>query len=286
MTVAEEGLRVESLSTGYRARPVFQAFRLPHLSAGEVHALIGPNAAGKSTLLRALAGLLPATGAVSLGAHELLGMELAERARHVTYMPQSLPQGIALTVLETVIGALLASRVQAVPVAGNEAVERAAATLQRIGIAHLALESLDRLSGGQRQLVSLAQALVREPRLLLLDEPISALDLQYQLRVMQLVRQLAREQRVTVLIVLHDLQVAAQWSDRVIVLSQGALAAFGTPAEAITPEMLAQVYNVRARVERDSTGRLQIGVDGLLEESPAASLDSVEPMRRDSGLRA
>ncbi len=263
MSAISANLRVSDLSTGYRARPVIRHLTLPEIRPGELHSLIGPNAAGKSTLLRALAGLLPATGSIMLGDKPLLGLKLEEHARYVTYMPQSIPQGIALSVLETVRSALRASPVERTAPGSREATRRAADVLVDIGIASLAMEPLDRLSGGQRQLVSLAQALVRAPRVLLLDEPISALDLQHQLRVMQLVRRLAVERRMIVLTVLHDLQVAARWSDGIIVLSEGHLAAAGTPEEAITPAVLASVYGVQARVERWADGALQIIVDDL-----------------------
>ncbi len=265
MTAGADTLRVTGLAAGYRGRPVIRNLDLPLLNAGEVHSLIGPNAAGKSTLMRALAGLLPATGSAFLGERALLKLPLAERARFITYMPQTLPQGVALTVLETVISALRASPVSEVSLDSHAASRRALHVLDRIGIAHLAMEGLDRLSGGQRQLASLAQALVREPRVLLLDEPISALDLQYQLRVMKLVRELAREHGMIVLVVLHDLQVAARWSDGVVVLSHGKVVATGTPAQAITPDVLARVYEVSARVEHCSNGTLQIMVDDVLQ---------------------
>lgn len=263
MTDTAEGLRIQGLTTGYRRNTVIQGLDLPELPIGGVHALLGPNAAGKSTLLRALAGLHPAHGSVSLAGQELSHLSLAERARYVTYMPQTLPGGVALTVLETVLGALRSAHAEAAPVDTDHAVALAVDILTRMGIEHLAMEGLARLSGGQRQLVSLAQSLVRRPRLLLLDEPISALDLKYQMRVMQLVQELAREQGMTVLVVLHDLQMAARWCDRVAVLSQGQLAACGSPPEAITPEMLARVYHVAARVEPSSDGRLQVLVDDL-----------------------
>lgn len=258
-------LQVSELSTGYRDRPIIQRLSLPPMAAGEVHSLVGPNAAGKSTLLRALAGLQSATGSVRLGGQELVGLPLAEHARRVTYMPQTLPQGVALSVLESVLGALQASATGNPALDGHEAAqERAAAILARVGILHLALEGLDHLSGGQRQLVSLAQALVREPRVLLLDEPISALDLQHQLRVMRLVRELSRERGMIALMVLHDLQISARWSDGIVMLAQGAVVATGTPAEAITPQTLARVYGVQARVEHCSHGGLQIMVDDVL----------------------
>ncbi|MEM9209824.1 MAG: ABC transporter ATP-binding protein, partial [Pseudomonadota bacterium] len=223
-TVAEP-LKVSNLSTGYRGRPVIDSLSLPVIAPGEIYALIGPNAAGKSTLLRALAGLLPASGSVRLGDRELMGLGLTEHARWVTYMPQSIPQGIALSVLETVLSALRASPIDQADPTWKDAARRAVEVLDVVGIADLAMEPLDRLSGGQRQLVSLAQALVREPRVLLLDEPISALDLSHQFSVMQLVQALAQSRDMIVVAVLHDLQTAARWSHGVIVLSDGRVAA-------------------------------------------------------------
>ncbi len=256
------GLEVGGVSAGYRGRPVIRDLSLPPIAAGETVALVGPNAAGKSTLLRALAGLLPATGSIRLDGRELIGLPLADQAKCVTYMPQTLPQGVALTVLETVVAALRAS-----PVSGGVTQDEAAqayAVLERIGIADLAMEGIDRMSGGQRQLAALAQALVRAPRLLLLDEPTSALDLNHQLRVLNLVREIAGERGMIAVLVLHDLQAAARVADRVVVLSHGAVAAQGAPGAAITPEILAQVYQVRARIDRCELGALRIMVDDVI----------------------
>lgn len=255
-------LKVSGLTTGYRGRPVIDDLSLPQMAPGEVLSLIGPNAAGKSTLLRALAGLQPARGSVSLEGRELTGLSLAERARCITYMPQTLPQGVALTVLETLISALRASPAEGL--APEDDATHALTVLERLGISSLAMQRLDQLSGGQRQLASLAQAVVRGPRVLLLDEPTSALDLRHQLRVLQLVRELAAERGMIVIMVLHDLQAAARVSDRVVVLSHGAVAASGTPEEAITPEVLAEVYQVRARIARCDQGTLQVMVDDIL----------------------
>lgn len=253
---------VSNLTAGYGGRTVLRDLSLSMAAQGEVLSLIGPNAAGKSTLLRALAGLHPATGSVVLDGQELNGLSLAERARLVTYMPQTLPQGVALTVLETLVSALRASPVQGA-ISGDEA-ETALAVLERLGLEGMAMRRLDQLSGGQKQLASLAQAVVRGPRLLLLDEPTSALDLRHQLRVMKLVRELAVERGMTVIMVLHDLQAAARASDRVVVLSEGEVAADGPPGEAITPAILAKVYQVEARVERCARGTLQVMVDDVL----------------------
>lgn len=256
------GLHVDGLSAGYRNRPVIEHLSLPPIGAGETVALLGPNAAGKSTLLRALAGLAPASGSVRLDGIELNGLSLADRAKAVTYMPQTLPQGVALTVLETVIGALEASPTG--QVGGGDSAERAMAVLGRVGIDALAMRGIDELSGGQRQLAALAQALVRSPRLLLLDEPTSALDLNHQLRVLDLARNLAREQGMIAVLVLHDLQAAARIADRVVVLSEGRVIAVGSPEEAITPAVLADVWRVHARIDHCERGSLRMVIDDIL----------------------
>lgn len=258
-----EALCIAHLGVGYARHRVIADLSLAPLLPGSVVSLIGPNAAGKTTLLRAIAGLHPAEGSIRLGTRELLKLPLAEHARIVTYMPQTLPQRVALTVLEAVIGALRASPIDGPTLSEDRLVERAMDVIDRVGIGHLAMSGLDHLSGGQRQLASLAQALVRSPRVLLLDEPISALDLHYQLRVMKLVRALAAERGMIVVMVLHDLMIAARWSDRIIILSHGAVAADGAPAKAITAEVLADVYRIRAEVTPDASG-LRIEIDDIL----------------------
>lgn len=258
-----DGLTISGLSTGYGGKPVVDSLDLATVTPGDVVSMIGPNAAGKTTLLRALAGLQPARGSVRLGTRELLGVSLAEHAQLVTYMPQTLPQRVALTVLEAVIGALRASPVDGPPPTNQAIVDRAMDVIERVGIGALAMQGLDHLSGGQRQLASLAQALVRTPRVLLLDEPISALDLHYQLRVMKLVRALSRERGMIIVMVLHDLSIAARWSDRVVVLSRGKVAADGAPSDAITSKVLADVYRVAGRVTPQTAG-LHVDIDDTL----------------------
>lgn len=256
-------LHITGMTVGYRDRAVVTDLSLAPLVAGEVAALVGPNGAGKSTLLRAIAGLQPASGSLRLGDIRLEALSIGERARHVTYMPQTLPQDVALTVLETVIAALEASPPETRDL-DRSAAETAMAALQRVGAADLAGRRLDRLSGGQRQIAGLAQAIVRRPRVLLLDEPTSALDLRHQLQVLTLARDYARQEQAVVVLVLHDLQAAARISDRIVVLAAGRVHAEGSPAEAITPDVLAQVWQVRARVEPCARGLLQVMVDDIL----------------------
>lgn len=254
-------LQVSRLNVGYKGRAVLHAIDLPDIEPGQIVALVGPNGAGKSTLLRSLAGLLKASGEVRLGTLDLLNCHRRERAAVLGFMPQTLPAGIELSVLETLLGALRGA--DSLGLRGNaQALQaKAFAVLEQLGILPLALQPLDSLSGGQKQMVSLAQAVIREPSLLLLDEPTSALDLRYQNDVMGTVRQLADQGRIVV-VVLHDLGLAARWADRIMVLQQGRLHSAGTPAQTLTPTMLEQVYRVHARVEHCSHGRVQIHVDG------------------------
>ncbi|SFT59694.1 iron complex transport system ATP-binding protein [Mesorhizobium sp. YR577] len=266
-------LIVSRLTTGYRHKAVLSDLSLAPFPAGTLTAILGPNAGGKSTLLRALAGLVQASGSVRLGDLELTRMGLAARARHVGFMPQSLPRTTELTVLEAVISAIKAIPAGSLTAATREVNRKAIATLERLAIADLAMERLDRLSGGQRQLASLAQSIVRDPALLLLDEPTSALDLRHQVDVMEVVSELTAEGRIVVA-VLHDLNLAARWADRIVLLNHGSLHSQGNPEKVLTPQTLAEVYGVRARVERCSQGWLQIVVDGRHRENPASRPES------------
>ena len=148
---------------------------------------------------------------------------------------------------------------------GPQRQEEVMALLRQLGIAHLAMSYLDQLSGGQKQLVGLAQSLIRQPRLLLLDEPLSALDLNYQFHVMDLVRRETRRRNIVTLVVVHDINIALRHADHVLMLKAGQLLGDGTPAAVITPETLAAVYGVRGRIEPCSQGVRQVIIDGLVD---------------------
>ncbi|MEX9253426.1 ABC transporter ATP-binding protein [Pseudenterobacter timonensis] len=250
-------MNIRQLSTGYGKTPVISGLDLPDLPRGKITVLLGPNGCGKSTLLRALAGLNPARGEVSLEGENLMTLPFAQRAKRVVFLPQSLPQGVHLHVLESVIVAQRAS-------GGEASIDDAMRVLARLGIEHLAMHYLDRLSGGQKQLVGLAQSLVRKPRLLLLDEPLSALDLNHQFQVMEQVARETRERNIITLIVVHDINIALRHGDHIVMLKAGKLVASGAPERAITEQTLAEVYGVRGRVERCSQGRPHVLLDGVL----------------------
>lgn len=254
---------IQALTAGYGRGDVLHAMSIPALVAGEVTALLGPNGSGKSTLLKALAGLIRTrSGSVLLDGQDLTRLGVGERARHMVYLPQSLPAAVHLRVFESVLVAAKATQDASAPPVDMADIER---LLARLGIAHLALHYLDALSGGQKQLVGLAQALIRHPRVLLLDEPLSALDLNYQFHVMRLLKQETQEHGLISVIVLHDLNVALQHADRAVMIQAGRLHAEGAPADVITPASLAEVYGVQGRVETCSRGLRQVLIDGLDE---------------------
>lgn len=274
-------LRVRSLSAGYPGRPVLRDLSLAPFTAGGIAALAGPNGAGKSTLLRAIAGLVPVRGSVELDGRDLLRLPADRRADAVGFIPQSLPPGVALSVFETVLSALRAVG-EGRDLPARVAEQRALGAIEALGLTELALKPLDNLSGGERQLAGLAQALVRDPAVLLLDEPTSALDLRHQVVVMEAVRRLAAEGRI-VIVVLHDLALAARWSDRVVLMAEGRIVADGSGVETLTPARLAEVYGVRARVEPCSRGHLQVIVDGVIGDSDESGNGSVDGSVRRAG---
>ena len=239
-------------------RDVLSGVSVGPLRSGQLVGVIGPNAAGKSTLFRRVAGLLAGPGSVRADGMARGG---------ICYMPQDTGANTVLTVFESV---LLAGRQDRpgwrVPDAELQAID---AVLQRLDIHDLGFRNLGELSGGQRQLVSLAQALIRDPDILLLDEPTSALDLNRQVEVLEQVRGQARDHDRLVLVALHDLNQALRYCDTVLVLRDGRMVASGRAVEVIDPALLARVWGIDARVERCSRGRPSIVVDGTLKRRPA-----------------
>ena len=222
------------------------------LTTGKITAIIGPNGAGKTTLLTALAGLKPTHGTVSADGRDLGAQE---RRSLVAYMPQDIGASSSLTVLEVVLLGRLASLGLTVP---QDLLAKAARALDRFGLAPLQDRTLDAISGGQRQLVYLTQALYREPQLLLLDEPTAALDLRHQLIVMEAVRKHAAEHGICVLIAMHDLSLAAQFADQIICLCNGRIEADGPADQVLKVARLQELFGVETEIDRAASGHLRI----------------------------
>ncbi len=234
-------LEVENLTFGYNGRPVLQGVSF-RLMPGEVLGLIGPNGAGKSTLIRLAAGLLrPLEGTVRLfgrAPHEWPPRELARRAALV-------PQGAYIPPTFTVWESALLGRTPYLGFLGVPRERDRQATwraLERVGIAHLADRYVGQLSGGERQRVVLARALAQEPRCLLLDEPTTHLDIHHQVAILSLIRCMAMEEGIAVLIVLHDLNLASTFADRLVLLVDGRMAALGDPRDVLRGDRLMAIY--------------------------------------------
>jgi len=255
-----QGLTLKHFTAGYPKRKVIEDLSVGLLPRGQITVLLGPNGCGKSTLLRALAGLNKGQGELWLNDEELMQQPFARRAQRVVYLPQTLPAGVHLHVLESIIVAQRASG--GLHNAASEA--EVMYLLEQLGISHLAMRYLDQLSGGQKQLVGLAQSLIRRPELLLLDEPLSALDLNYQFHVMDLVRRETAQRNIVTVVVVHDINIALRHAHHALMLKEGTLIADGVPEQVITPETLAQVYGVKGRIERCSQGMPQVMIDGLV----------------------
>jgi len=254
-----DGLLIRDLHTGYRKKKIIDGLTTQLLPRGKITALLGPNGSGKSTLLRALADLNPARGALLLNGEDLMTLPSVKRAQKVVYLPQSLPQGVHLHALESVIVARRASG----NASGHNVEQEAYAILEKLGVAHLAMSFLDQLSGGQKQLIGLAQSLIRDPDLLLLDEPLSALDLNHQFHVMDIVARETQLRNIVTVVVIHDINIALRHANYAMMLKGGELIASGMPGEVVNSANLATVYGVDGRVEYCSRGLPHVVVDGL-----------------------
>ncbi|MFD9376482.1 ABC transporter ATP-binding protein [Streptomyces sp. NPDC059999] len=216
---------------------------------GETVGVVGPNGSGKTTLLRCVYGTLrPTSGRVLLDGADAASMGVKDRARRVAVVPQDASGTFGLTVREVVaMGRSPHKRFWEQD--GPDDARRVAEALETVGAAGFAARRFDELSGGERQRALVARALVQDPGLLALDEPTNHLDIRYQLEILTLVRALP----ATGLLVLHDLNLAASFCDRLYVLAAGRVVASGTPGEVLTEELLAQVYGVRTRVDPHPT---------------------------------
>lgn len=240
----------QNLVTRYGPRTVLDGLSA-EVRHGEALGLIGPNGSGKSTLLRTLARLLPAdAGTVLLDGRELASLPTAEVARRLGVLPQGPvpPQGV--TVRELIEHGRFPHRgAFARPTARDRAAVSEA--LAMTGLKDFAERFVDRLSGGERQRAWIALTIAQETGILLLDEPTTFLDLGHQLEVLDLVKDLRHDRGVTVVIVLHDLNQAARYCDRLIALSDGRIVAEGPPEELMTTELLAEHFGVRATITTD-----------------------------------
>ncbi|MFC4048416.1 ABC transporter ATP-binding protein [Actinomadura syzygii] len=246
-------VEVNGLDVALGGRPVLKGVSLT-VPAGSWTAIIGPNGAGKSTLLRAVLGLVPSHGEITVAGSGLEGLKPRQRARLIAYAPQSpsVPAGM------TVFDYTLLGRSPYIPHLGRESARDRAITaevLDRLDLTRFASRPLEHLSGGERQRAVLARALAQQTRVLLLDEPTTALDIGHQQQVMELVDQLRLSDGLTVVTTIHDLTLAGQYADDLVLLSSGEVAAAGSPEEVLTREAIEEHFDARVHVAPGPGGR-------------------------------
>jgi iron complex transport system ATP-binding protein len=221
------------------------------LGPGHILALVGPNGSGKSTLIKIVATIFPkSSGSVMLDGTDVFEIEPAELARCVGYVPQFFSYTKYSTVFEMV---LLGRRPHIRWSVTEEELARVQDALDALDIGHLAGKYVDELSGGERQKVFIARAIAQDPGLFLLDEPTASLDIRHQIEVMELMQKVARIKGSAVLVAVHDLNLAFRFADSVLMICEGRMAGYGSPAEVLTPEQIEKVYGIESEVV--TTGR-------------------------------
>jgi iron complex transport system ATP-binding protein len=240
-------LKINNLSVFYGDRQILHEIQL-EVHSGEIVALLGPNGAGKSTLIRSISGVIPIRdGNIFVDQKDVTSLSTMERARHISVVPQAVSIPPAFTVWETVLlGRTPYLNFLGQTSAKDEAIARQA--LEQVDVLHLIEKRMNEISGGEQQRVLLARTLAQDTPILLMDEPTTHLDISHQIDLLKLITKQAREKSLTVLIALHDLNLASMFADRIAIVQNGLLCVAGTPQETLTSEIINSVYNVPVHV--------------------------------------
>jgi iron complex transport system ATP-binding protein len=221
------------------------------VGAGELLAVLGPNGSGKSTLLKLLVGILePDAGVIEVSGRRLDELSRREAARLIGYVPQESSTRFPLTTLEFVLQGRFAHG-RMIGFESEDDAREAARAMELTETLEFVSRKMSELSGGERQRVMLARAIAARPLLLVLDEPVANLDVSHQVKVLELVKRLTVERGLAAVVVTHELNLAAEFASRVLLLKSGAPIAFGTPDEVMTPEKLEKVFETDLLVDRN-----------------------------------
>ena len=262
------GARIEAhnLYAGYNGTTILQGISIG-LGESDFVGVIGPNGSGKTTLLRSMSRALhPTGGQVTLDGKDIYSIPARDFARRVAVVPQDTVVAFDFTVLEiTLMGR--SPRLSRFAVETSKDMRVAMDALARTGTDHLKDRPINALSSGERQRVIVARALAQEPEIILLDEPTSHLDISYQFEIMDLVKSLNAERGLTVLVVMHDLNLASQYCDKLILIGDGSIQASGSPEEVITSEHIRRVYGAEVWVRRHPSTHKPYVISGVKPRS-------------------
>jgi iron complex transport system ATP-binding protein len=254
----ERSIEAKDLTFGYGNGSILEQLNF-EINKGSFISIIGPNGSGKSTLLKNIcAELVPQAGMVLLENQDVFKIKKKKLAQNMAVVPQDTGVDFAFSVMETVLMGRMPhqKRFQGDSEEDLEIVQWA---MELTNVWHLRERNINELSGGERQRVIVARALAQEPKVLLLDEPTSHLDIQHQFELLELVEDLNRIKDITIIAVLHDLNLAAQFSEKIILLSKGKIMAYGNPGEVLTIENIREIYHIEVAVSTNEiTGKLNI----------------------------
>jgi iron complex transport system ATP-binding protein len=242
-------IRTENLTFAYKDKPVLDRISLSVMK-GEMVGILGPNGSGKTTLLKIFSAVLTGRGEVKLNERNIHNYGKRELSRLFAMVPQESQMLFPYTVAEIVLMGR-ASYHSPLALEGEKDLEVARASMELTDCLSFADRYLHELSGGEKQRVIIARALAQEPQILLLDEPSAFLDLKHQVQVFELMRRLNRERRLTIVAALHDLNLAALFFPRLVLLRDGRIYRDGTPKEVLTEETIREVYEIQVRVQQD-----------------------------------
>jgi iron complex transport system ATP-binding protein len=250
-------IETRDLSFAYQNRAVLRGVLLS-VDPGEMVGILGPNGSGKTTLLRILSAVLKGQGEVRLNGRNIKNYGRRELSRLFAVVPQESRGNFPYTVAE-IVSMGRASYHSPFALEGKKDLEVVRASLELTDSLALSQRYLHELSGGEKQRVMIARALAQEPEILLLDEPSAFLDLKHQVQIFELLRRLNRERGLTIIAALHDVNLAALFFPRLVILREGKIYRDGSPGEVLTETTIEEVYGIRVRIEKDRSGeRLQL----------------------------
>lgn len=241
-------IKIDDVEFGYTSTPVLKDVKLD-IGGAQLVSILGPNGVGKSTLIHCINNILtPTSGAVMIDDVDVSKLKLKELAKIMGYVPYASSDSFPLTVVDTVLmGRHPHSNWKSTENDLNIVYE----TLEMLGIEDLAMRPFNELSAGQHQKVMLARGFAQEPQVLLLDEPTSNLDIRHQMEVTMLLKEMSMKKGILVIMISHDINIAAKYSDKIIMLSEGKIYVTGKPNDVITEENIRSVYNVDSKIIED-----------------------------------
>ena len=272
-------IKIDDIEFSYSSVPVLNDITLDIDGPGFV-SILGPNGVGKSTLIHCINKILePTSGSVMIDGKDVKEISIKELAKEIGYVPYSANDSFPLTVVDTV---MMGRHPHAKWNTLDHDLDIVYDTLRMLGISHLAMRQFNELSAGQHQKVMLARGLVQEPKILLLDEPTSNLDIRHQLDVTKMLKRLSVEKGILIIMISHDINIAAKYADQVILMFQGKVYDVGAPTEVITEGNLKTVYGVESRIIMDDDRPHVILKDALPmtdSDNPSAAMAIIREKR-------